>query len=181
MSRIWEGTYAAMVGTTNAPVGTEWTVTSGASAGIYKYYGATFGWVQTHDASGAARVALASGGAIDATGGTLPLGTEVAVTEALTKIAELTLSGNAFIEIAVADNALDQFQIRAKAPSGSEQILYSTTPDFTSIEFGILVGCSGDLTTQGVGSGWLILEATGTIILYAASGNAAGSGVTVYG
>lgn len=56
MSRIYEGTYAQMSATTDAPVGTEWTVTSGTNGGIYKYYGAVFGWVQTHDASGAAHV-----------------------------------------------------------------------------------------------------------------------------
>lgn len=57
MSRIYEGTYAEMIATTDAPVRSVWTVTSGTNVGNkYEYSGATAGWVQTHDA-GAMHVA----------------------------------------------------------------------------------------------------------------------------
>ena len=64
MGRIYEGTHAAMLATTDAPVESVWTVTSGTKVGEkYEYRGATAGWVQTHDANGAALVnqAIAAG------------------------------------------------------------------------------------------------------------------------
>lgn len=55
--RIYEGTHAAMLLITDAPVGTEFIVTSGTNVGNkYEYRGATAGWVQTSTAAGAANV-----------------------------------------------------------------------------------------------------------------------------
>lgn len=59
--RIYEGTHAAMLLITDAPVGTEYIVTSGTNVGDkYEYRGATAGWVKTHDVNGAALVSDAS-------------------------------------------------------------------------------------------------------------------------
>jgi len=126
---------------------------------------------------GSARVTTVAAGSSNEDA-TLPFGTEVTVTETLTKVAEF--KGGGLVEIEVTSNALDQFEIRAKADSGSEQTLYSSAADYTN-PTGILTGTSGDLTVQAVGSGWFIIDpAVQTLVLYAASGNVAGSGVTIY-
>jgi hypothetical protein len=83
-------------------------------------------------------------------------------------------------QIVVAGQALDAFQIQVQT-NGDFFSLYSTAADFTSPQ-GLLVGSSGDLTTQAVGTGWLILDVRGVshVRLQASSGNVAGSTVSVY-
>lgn len=87
-----------------------------------------------------------------------------------------------FVEVAVSGFAIDAFVISARAhPSGSFLTLYNTAVDFTSAAE-LLVGASGDLTTQVVGSGWFIMDVMGLeqVRVSASSGNAAGSTVVLY-
>jgi len=59
--RIYEGTHAAMLLITDAPVGTEFIVTSGTNVGNkYEYRGATAGWPLISSANGAVPVSTAS-------------------------------------------------------------------------------------------------------------------------
>lgn len=88
---------------------------------------------------------------------------------------------DAYVSLEVTDNALDQFAIIVKASADDTgQTLYDTASDFTN-PLGDLIGSSGDLTTQAVGNGFfrMNVEAYHTIEVWAASGNAAGSGITV--
>ncbi len=63
-----------------------------------------------------------------------------------------------FVETTVAVAALTGFQIQARASDQAPYVvLYSTSADFLSPK-GVLVGASGDLTTQGIGTGWFILD-----------------------
>lgn len=87
------------------------------------------------------------------------------------------------VEIAVTDNALDQFVIQIQMhESGSGLTAYSAAADYTSVT-GILVGASGDLTAITAGaSGWFIIDTRGVrnVIVRAASSSASNSGVTLY-
>ena len=87
-----------------------------------------------------------------------------------------------FVEVVVSGFAIDAFVIAARAhPSGSFLTLYSAALDYTAPSE-ILVGASGDLTTQAVGSGWFIMDVIGLeqVRISASSGNAAGSTVVLY-
>ena len=97
----------------------------------------------------------------------------------LTPVADLV---RVFFQIDVADNALDAFQIQGKFhEDGAYQALYSAAADFTTPE-GLLVGASGDLTTQGAGTtGWFVLEVRGLKALRVqASANTGISTVTAF-
>ena len=88
---------------------------------------------------------------------------------------------SAYVSIEVTSNALDQFVIKAKASDqDTAQTLYSSAGDYTS-PAGDLIGTSGDLTVLAVGNGFfrMNIEAYHSIEVWVASGNAAGSGVTV--
>lgn len=85
-------------------------------------------------------------------------------------------------EVAVTIAALDQFVISMKShKDGSYQTLFSQASDFTTPS-GLLVGASGDLTSQAVGSGFFIIDCDGlsSIRIQAASGTTT-SGVKVLG
>jgi len=101
----------------------------------------------------------------------------------LADIAELVViaSDTCGFEVIVSDNALDQFAVQGKfKQDGEYQTLFEIPGDFTS-PTGLLVGASGDLTTQAVGTGWMIMDCDGlySVKLQAASGS--DSGVTVKG
>lgn len=86
------------------------------------------------------------------------------------------------VQVKVANQALDAFLVQARFhPGGDFLTLYSLATDFTTPK-GIMIGCSGDLTAQGVGNGWLILDVTAldAIKLLASSANVAGSAVTIF-
>ena len=111
--------------------------------------------------------------------------TNAALGETLTTVATLptTLVDRITVEIAVTSNALDQFVIQGLVHnSGSYQTLYSTSLDYTS-PAELLIGTSGDLTIiAAAASGHFVMDVKGyaAIRLRAASGNAAGSGITIY-
>jgi hypothetical protein len=78
--------------------------------------------------------------------------------------------------------ALDEFQILGQpllAPA--QTILYSTTADYTSPK-GVLIGTSGDLSLQAVGTGWFVMDTVGIdlVLVKASSVNVAGSTVSCY-
>jgi hypothetical protein len=79
-----------------------------------------------------------------------------------------------FVQLDVTDNALDAFLIQARCSrDATATTLYSTAGAFTS-PVGLLVGASGDLTTQAIGSGWFILDVRGLCeVTILASGNGA--------
>lgn len=84
-------------------------------------------------------------------------------------------------EIAVTSAALTQFAIQGRfTGAASYQTLFNTAGDFTS-PTGLIVGASGDLTTQAIGSGWFIMDCDGleSVRIQAASGTS--SGVQVLG
>jgi hypothetical protein len=87
-----------------------------------------------------------------------------------------------FVEVVVATNALDQFQIRAQcAANGSFITLFSASGDFTG-PIDPLLGTSGDLTVLGAGAtGWFMLDVRSlyAVSIWAASGNVAGSTITI--
>lgn len=111
--------------------------------------------------------------------------TVASLSEALTVIATFDVSNieRIYVEIAVTDQALDQFEIHCRAHNqGSYQQMFNAAVDYTS-PIGILVGVSGDLTIIAAGaSGWFMLDVRSieSLQIKAASGNVAGSGVTVY-
>ena len=82
------------------------------------------------------------------------------------------------VEVGVATQALDVFQIQARMHSGGNFItLFSSAGHFTS-PAGILIGASGDLTTLAAGAtGWFILDCLGfdqvRLVASAAANNAA--------
>ena len=84
-------------------------------------------------------------------------------------------SGRLMVKLTVVTAALTNFAISARATSAAAyDTLYNTTADFTTPR-GVLVGCSGDLTVQGVGSGWFIMDVRGmeSVRLHATSGGTA--------
>jgi hypothetical protein len=85
-----------------------------------------------------------------------------------------------FVQIDVTVNALDTFLISGRASAdATAATLYSTAGAFTS-PAGLIVGASGDLTTQAVGSGWFIMDVRGLWdVTIQASGNGA-STVSIY-
>ena len=63
-------------------------------------------------------------------------------------------------EVQVTNAPLTAFQILGRIhPSGTYQLLYSTVTDYTAPK-GMLIWCSGDLTTKAIGSGSFVLDAT---------------------
>lgn len=106
------------------------------------------------------------------------------VTTSLDDVVEIRVSdiNTLGCEIAVTTAALDQFAIQGRfAGDGAYQTLFNAAIDFTSPS-GLLVGASGDLTTQAVGSGWFIMDCDGleSVKIQAASGTTT-SGVAVKG
>jgi|GEM_PF-2134317 len=105
----------------------------------------------------------------------------------LTDIAVFNVLGieRIMIQVVVTGQALDQFEIAARSTlrTGNDPAtLYNLSTDFTSPK-GLIVGASGDLTTQGAGTtGTVIMDVKGLaeITLRASSGNAAGSTVSTY-
>lgn len=104
----------------------------------------------------------------------------------LTKIADLEFAGHdrVMVEIAVADQDLDGFEIRARFhPAGSELTLFSEAAEYAEPpDGGLLIGCSGDLTTLAAGtSGWFVFECRGIVkISLYASAAVDSAAVTVY-
>ena len=79
------------------------------------------------------------------------------------------------VKLTVATAALTNFTISARATTAATyDVLYSTTADFTTPK-GVLVGCSGDLTLLGIGSGWFIMDVRGmeSVRLFATSAGTA--------
>lgn len=88
-----------------------------------------------------------------------------------------------FVKCSVVGQNLDAFIIAGKSAADTTfSTFYSVSGDYTS-PTGILIGTSGDLTTQAAGtSGWFILDASGIdqIRVSASSGNVAGSTVSCW-
>ena len=79
------------------------------------------------------------------------------------------------VKLTVATAALTNFAISARATvAATYDTLYNTTADFTTPK-GVLVGCSGDLTLQGVGNGWFLMDVRGmeSVRLHATSAGTA--------
>lgn len=112
-------------------------------------------------------------------------GTVSVPNSALTDVGEFNLTTEQFLgmEVTVATNALNGFSILGKmSDSGDWVTLYSLAADYTS-PAGLLVGTSGDLTTQAVGSGWFLMRTQGlaAIKFQAKSSAAGGSSVSLKG
>lgn len=86
------------------------------------------------------------------------------------------------VELAVTTFLLSAFEIHGRMHrDGSFWKLKSVAGDYTS-PTGVLKGASGDLTIQAVGSGFFLLDVAGfeSVKLMGTSGNAGGSGLTIY-
>lgn len=86
------------------------------------------------------------------------------------------------VQVVVSGQALDAFLIQARPTlDAALSTLYSAAADFTAPK-GLLIGASGDLTAQAVGTGWFIMDVTGLaeVAVLASSGNVAGSTVSAY-
>lgn len=81
-----------------------------------------------------------------------------------------------FVQITVAAAALTGFAVKAKATkaAAASVTLFNAAGDYTS-PFGLMVDASGDLTIQGIGSGWFCLNVGGLeeITIAATSGGTA--------
>lgn len=95
-----------------------------------------------------------------------------------TKMIEIPVEGvsRIFVQLAASVAALTNFTIKA-LPSGTSvlpETLFSTASDFLNPQ-GLLVGCSGDLTTLSGTTGWFIMDTIGleTVQLWATSGGTA--------
>lgn len=80
-----------------------------------------------------------------------------------------------FVEIAVAVASLTAFEIDARPdPAAAYVPLYSVSADFLTPR-GLMVGASGDLTTQAAGTGWFIMDVIGleSVQIKATSGGTA--------
>ncbi|SEK60948.1 hypothetical protein [Nitrosovibrio tenuis] len=87
------------------------------------------------------------------------------------------------IQVKVEKFPLAAFKIQVRFHASGDYItLYSAAGNYTA-PAGLLIGASGDLTTQAVGSGWFIMDvrALESVRVLARSGDAAGSTVTLYG
>jgi len=101
----------------------------------------------------------------------------------LTQTFNVVRTHQIMVQMTVAVAALTGFSIGATPTSGSTpSILYNTSADFSSPK-GILLGASGDLTTQGIGIGWFILSTVGlhSITLTFSSGGTATVATTIGG
>ena len=79
---------------------------------------------------------------------------------------------NLGVQIVVGVHALDAFAIKARFHRDADFVtLYSTAGAFNT-PAGLLIGASGDLTSQAVGTGWFILDVRG---LYEVRVSASGS------
>jgi hypothetical protein len=101
-----------------------------------------------------------------------------------TEIARISVVGcdRLTAEILVAGQALDAFIVKGKCTrDGADITLFSIATDYTT-PAGIVIDASGDLTSQAVGTGWLVLDVRGfyDISLHASSGNVAGSTVSIH-
>jgi hypothetical protein len=110
---------------------------------------------------------------------------DIAVTEALTLLKTIKTFNHDQLaaQFTVATQALDQFVIKGKiSASAPAETLYSTADSFT-VPTGLLLACSGDLTTTAAsGQGLFVLDVRcfNEISIYAASGNVAGSTVDLW-
>lgn len=85
--------------------------------------------------------------------------------------------------VAVTENNLSEFVISGRFnKTGCYSPLFETSADFAN-PMGILLGASGDLTTQAVGNGWFMLncECLESLQISAASNSVNGSSVCVQG
>jgi hypothetical protein len=68
---------------------------------------------------------------------------------------------NLGVQVVVGVHALDGFAISARFHRDADFVtLYSSAGSFTT-PAGLLIGASGDLTAQAVGTGWFILDVRG--------------------
>ena len=80
-----------------------------------------------------------------------------------------------FVQLSVTIAALTGFRIKARALASAGYVtLYSSTADYSTPQ-GLLVGCSGDLSSQAIGEGWFALDVSGleSVQLHATSGGTA--------
>jgi hypothetical protein len=111
---------------------------------------------------------------------------DIAVPEALTLILDSRVSNydTLNVTIEVVGQALDQFVIKGKNhPNGPLMTLASTTLNYTTLTGIGITEASGDLTLLAAGaSGLFVMDVRGfyDIKIYAASGNVAGSTVSVF-
>lgn len=123
-----------------------------------------------------------TGGQVSALMNLKNLAVSVAGTGSTTIMDVITLGLNRlYVHIDVTVHALDAFAILGQGhPDAGFDTLYNTTAGFTN-PVGILVGCSGDLTAQAVGSGWFILDVTGlNAVKVTCSGASDGTLVDLY-
>ena len=87
----------------------------------------------------------------------------------------------AAFEVKVTGHPLTAFQIKGtKHPNGTMLTLFSVSTDFTSPK-GILLNCSGDLTTQAVGSGWFMMDCSPLYSLQFAANALTGTTIELLG
>lgn len=87
------------------------------------------------------------------------------------------------VEAVVTGQALDAFVVTGKVhPNSTAVTLASAAGDYTT-PAGVVVLASGDLTSQAVGTGWVLLDVRpfSSVQVLASSGNVAGSTVTARG
>ncbi len=104
------------------------------------------------------------------------------VTDSLTEVGIVIVANQqaVMVQLDVTTNALDTIEIYASAsPKGGFHKLFSTSSEFL-YPVRPMIGCSGDLVNQAVGTGWFLLDVRGLYALQikAASANAGGSGIT---
>jgi hypothetical protein len=87
------------------------------------------------------------------------------------------------VSFSVASQALDQFEIRGKNHKDAPEVTLFSTAQQYGTPAGLLLACNDDLTTvSAAADGFFILDCGGLheVTLYAASGNVAGSDVTLF-
>jgi len=112
-----------------------------------------------------------------------PVGGVAVPNTALTDVLIMDVSNESVlgIQIDVTGFALNGFTVQGRMNSaGSYFTLYSVAADYTS-PTRLVIQASGDLTTQAVGSGWLIMNCgpLESIKFQAKSSNASGSGIVI--
>lgn len=106
----------------------------------------------------------------------------IATVTAEADVCEIDVAGleRVCLEAAVTTATLSAFKVQARFHSGGSYLtIASAAGDYTNPQ-GIIVGCSGDLTTQAVGSGWIILDVRGIESLKILAAGTS-SGVTIKG
>lgn len=104
----------------------------------------------------------------------------------LTLLAEIVVTGvsRVFIQTQVSANALNKYVVSARTVKNAPySILYASSKDFLNPK-GLMVGSSGDLTSleaSSVGDFQMDVKGLYEIKIEVASGNAAGSTVSLFG